>query len=247
MSEKKEIVFAKTLEQVRAMAREQGNCVSEEQVREAFREQDLSESQLQLVFDYLIRHKIGIGNPPDPEESLSEEERDYLQVYLEELAEIPLYSDGEVQAFTISAMAGEAEAKQKLIRHYLRDVADVARLYTGQGVMLEDLIGEGNVALAMGVDLLGSLESPAEAQRMLVRLMMDSMEEYIRENADNRKLDERIADQVNLVADKARQLAEELHRKVTPEELAAETGLSRKSIQDACRMSGYKIDDIEVK
>lgn len=244
MSDKKEVIFAKTLEQVRETAREQGGCIEEEQVREAFREQNLSESQLQLVFDYLTKHKIGIGTPPDPEGYLSEEERNYLQDYLRELAEIPTYSDGEVRAFTISAMAGEAEAKQKLIRHYLRCVTDVAKLYAGQGVLLEDLIGEGNVALAAGVDMLGCLESPAEAPGMLAMRMMDGMEESIRENADNRRLDQRIEDKVNLVADKAGQLAGELRRRVTPEELAAETGLSLKSIREACRMSGYQIEDI---
>ncbi|MCM1187886.1 MAG: hypothetical protein NC541_01140 [bacterium] len=246
MSESKEILFAETLEQIRKTAKEQGNCVSEKQVREAFRDQNFSEEQMQLVFDYLVKHRVGIGSPADPDEYLTDGERSYLQDYLDELERLPKYSEGEVQAFTISAMAGEGDAKEKLISHYLRDVADVAKLYTGQGVLLEDLIGEGNVALSVGVGMLGSLESPAEARGMLGKLMMDAMEEYIRESDANRKLDERIEGRVNLVADKARKLAEELHRKVTPEELAAETGLSLKSIRDACRMSGYKIGDIEM-
>ena len=32
----REVLFAKTLEQVRSLAKEQGNCVSEEQVQEPF-------------------------------------------------------------------------------------------------------------------------------------------------------------------------------------------------------------------
>ena len=32
----KEVLFAQTLEKVRKLAKEQGNCVSEEQVQEAF-------------------------------------------------------------------------------------------------------------------------------------------------------------------------------------------------------------------
>lgn len=244
MSQKKEILFAQTLEQVRRLAKEQGNCVSEEQVREAFAEQELNESQMQMVFDYLVKHKVGIGQPIDPDEFLTEEERDYLQDYLNEIAALPTYSAGELEAFTISAMAGEAEAQQKLVQGYLRDVVDIAKLYTGQGVFLEDLIGEGNVALTMGVGMLGSLEKPSEAQGMLAKLMMDAMEDYIQENAASAKTDRKVADKVNLVADKARELAEELHRKVTPEELARETGLSLKAIQDACRMSGFKIEDI---
>ena len=41
------------------------------------------------------------------------------------------------------------------------------------------------------------------------------------------------------------ELAEELHRKVTTEELMEETGMSRKMIEDAIRMSGFKIEDID--
>mgnify|MGYP007087806677 CR=1 FL=1 len=71
-------------EQVRKTAKEQGNCISEEQVKEAFAELDLSNEQLQMVFDYLLKHKIGIGQPMDPDEFLTEEEKDYLQEYLDD-------------------------------------------------------------------------------------------------------------------------------------------------------------------
>lgn len=245
MSQSKEILFAQTLENIRALAKEQGNCVSEDQVREAFAEQNLNESQLQMVFDYLVKHKVGIGQPVDLDEYLTDEERNYLQDYLDELAVLPGFTAGEMEAFTISAMAGEQDAQQKLIQNYLKDVVDIAMLYAGQGVFLEDLIGEGNVALAMGVSMLGSLETPSEAQGMLAKMIMDAMEEYIQENTSNEKIDQKVADKVNLVADKARELAEELHRKVTPEELAQESGMSLKTIRDAWRMSGYKIEDID--
>ncbi len=245
MSQNREILFAQTLETVRRKAREQGGCISRDQVREAFAGQDLSDEQLEMVFDYLEKHRVGIGEPVDPDEYLTEEERNYLQDYMDEIAALPVFGPGEIEACTLSAMAGEEEAQQKLIKHYLKDAADIARLYTGQGVSLEDLIGEGNLALAMGVSMLGSLEKPSEAPGMLAKLMMDAMEDYIRENAANEKTDQRIADKVNRVADKARELAEELHRKVTPEELARESGLSLRAIQDACRISGYKIEDIQ--
>ncbi|MCM1192582.1 MAG: hypothetical protein NC123_07830 [Butyrivibrio sp.] len=247
MSQSREVLFARTLEEVRAKAREQGNCLSKEQVREAFAGQQLGEEQLQMVFDYLVKHKVGIGQPVDPDEYLTDEERNYLQNYMDEIAALPTYSRGELEAVTLSAMAGEAEAQQKLVHCYLKDAVDIARLYAGQGVFLEDLIGEGNLALTMGVSMLGSLEKPSEAPGMLARLMMDAMEDYIRENAANEKTDRKVADKVNLVADKAGELAEALHRKVTPEELARESGLSLKSILDACRMSGYKIEDIQLR
>lgn len=245
MDQSREALFAQTLAAVRGKAKEQGNCLSREQVREAFAGQDLSEAQLGMVFDYLKKHKIGIGEPADPEEYLTGEERNYLQDYLHEIGELPVISQGEREALTLSAMAGDLRARQMLVQDCLKDVVDIAKLYVGQGVPLEDLIGEGNLALAAGVSMLGSLEKPSEAPGMLAKLMMDAMEDYIQENAANEKTDKKIADKVNLVADKARELAKELHRKVTVEELAEESGLSIKIIQDACRMSGYKIEDIQ--
>lgn len=240
----KEIWFAKTLEQVKQQAREQGSCISAEQVREVFKELELSDTQLQMVFDYLKKQKIGIDEPVDADEYLTDTERSYLQNYMEEITALPVYSPGEIEGYTIAAMAGEADAQAKLVEAYLKDVTDIAKLYTGQGVLLEDLIGEGNLALTFGVGMLGSLEKPEEAQGMLGKMIMDAMEEYIQENVSSEKTDRKVADKVNQVADKARELAEELHRKVTPEELAAETGLSVKSIRDAMRMSGFKIEDL---
>lgn len=241
----KELKFAQTLEKVRVLAKEQGNCVSEEQVKEAFAELDLNEEQLQMVFDYLLKHKVGIGMPVNLDDFLSDEERNYLQDYLDEIASLPTYTEGQIAAYTIAAMAGEVDAQQRIVEIYLKDVIDIAKLYAGQGVFLEDLIGEGNVALTIGAGMLGSLESPSEAAGMLAKMMMDAMEDYIQENADNEKQDNKMADKVNKVADKARELAEDLHRKVTVDELVQETGMSKKSILDALRMSGYKIEDIE--
>lgn len=243
----KEVLFAKTLEQVRILAKEQGNCVSEEQVKDAFAVLELDNDQLQMVFDYLVKHKVGIGEPVNPDDYLSDEERDYLQDYLNELDQLPGYSEGEITAYTISAMAGDNEAQNRLAEAYLKDVVEIAKLYAGQGVFLEDLIGEGNVALAFGVGMLGSLEKPEEAQGMLGKMMMNAMEDYIAENASNEKTDQKIVDRVNKVSDKAKELAGDLHRKVTVEELAQETGMPVKAIQDAVRMSGSQIEYIEEK
>lgn len=240
-----EVLFGKTLEQVKKTAKEQGNCISKEQVEEAFAPLGLNAEQMEMVYGYLHQHKIGIGEPVDLEEYLADEEKDYLDTYLNELKELPEVSSGEREAITLSAMAGDTDAQSRLTEIYLPEVVQIAKLYAGQGVYLEDLIGEGNVALAMGVTMLGALEHESEAQGMLGKMIMDAMEEYIAENAEEAKKDKRIADKVNKVADAARELSEELHRKVTIEEVMEESGLSRKAIEDAMRMSGGKIEDLE--
>ena len=239
-TEKKELLFAQTLEQVRKTAKEQGNCISKEQVEEAFAALALSGEQMDMVYAYLHQRKI--GEPVDPEEYLAPEEKDYLETYLSQLRELPPVSDGEREAITLSAMAGDADARSRLTELYLPEVAEIAKLYAGQGVYLEDLIGEGNVAAAMGVTMLGALEHASEAQGMLGKMIMDAMEEYIARNAEEVKKDQRILDKVNQVAKTANELYAELHRKVTVEEVMQESGLSRRAVEDAIRMSGDKIE-----
>ena len=241
----RENLFTTTLEQVKKTAGEQGNCISGEQVEEAFAPLALSEEQMSMVYEYLHQNKIGVGEPVDLDEYLADEEKDYLDTYLQELKMLPELTEGEREAVTLSAMAGDADAQNRLTEVFLPEVVEIAKLYAGQGVYLEDLIGEGNMALAIGVTMLGALEHASEAQGMLGRMIMDAMEEYIGLNAEETKKDKQIADKVNKVADAARELSEELHRKVTVEEVMTESGLSRKAIEDAVRMCGGKIEDLE--
>ena len=241
----RKLIFVETLEKVRKIAKDQGNCISEDQIKEAFAQMDLNEEQLEQIYDYLRKHKVSFGEPVDLDEYLTDEEKDYVKEYLDELALLPMVTSGEKEAITLSAMAGDLDAQSKLIEIYLPYVVDVAKLYSGQGVLLEDLIGEGNVALTMGVTMLGCLENAAEAQGMLGKLLMDAMEEYISENAEDEKVDKRIEAKVNKVAEAARALAQDMGRKVTFEELAEETKMSLKAITDAMRLSGFKIEDLE--
>lgn len=240
-----EILFAKTLEEVRKLAKEQQNCISQKQVKDAFGELSLTEEQLELVYDYLRKRKIGIDEPADPDAYLTEEETDYLAEYQKVIAVPEPLKDGEKEALFLSAMAGEGAAREKLIHQYLPQVVEISKLYTGQGVLLEDLIGEGNVALSAGVTMLGCAEHAMEAEGMLVKMIMDAMEESIAEHMQETEKDQKVVRRVNQVADRAREFAEELHRKVTVEELAGETGMSQKSIRDAMRMSGFAIEDLE--
>lgn len=240
-----EALFARTLEQVKELAAGQGGWIGEEEVQEAFAPLGLSGEQLQMVYDYLVKHKIGIGAPVNPDDYLTEEEKNYLQNYLDELESLPKATPGEKEAITLSAMAGDLDAQGQLAIFYLPDVVEVARLYSGQGVPLEDLIGEGNLALTAGVSMLGALERTDEAQGMLGKMMMDAMEELIQQQQTAEKADQKMTQRINKVLEEARSLSEELHRKVTVEELAQEAKLSEKAIREAVRLSGHQIEYLE--
>lgn len=243
----REAEFAIILKEVKRKARAGQNFITGAEIEEAFASLSLAPEQMEMVYAYLRENKIGIDEPADEDIGLEEEERNYLDAYLDSLKALPDVSEGEREAITLSAMAGDRDAAVRLTELMLPEVPQIAKLYAGQGVGLEDLIGEGNVALSFGVTMLGALEHAREAQGMLGKMIMDAMEDCIAEKAAEEKSDQKIADKVNKVADAANALREELRRAVTVEELMEESGLSRKAIEDAIRVSGDKIESIERK
>ncbi|MCR5799970.1 MAG: hypothetical protein K6G69_07840 [Lachnospiraceae bacterium] len=243
----RELLFAKKIEELKELAAGQGGMVTTAQVEQMFEELKLEKSGMDLVYDYLKTKKIGVDTKIDPDDYLSNDEVDYLNTYMDSLLELPSYTDGEKQAIYMSAMAGDTAGKSRLIELMLPNVVDIAKLYASQGMFIDDLIGEGNVALSMGVEMLGALEAPEEVPGMLTGMIMDAMEDALGEEADSKKIDEKLVEKVNKVADEAGELAEALGRKVTVDEIVAEGKLSRKAVMDAIRLSGRKIDDIEIK
>ena len=240
-----EMDFAARLEKIKQLARNQGGMIQEKQVRDAFADMHFDEGQMKLVFDYLAGQKIGIGEPLNPEDYLSEEEIDWLDSYLESLTGLAELSDGEKEAVLLSAMAGDGDARRRLTEIYLPQVVDIARLYDGQGALLEDLIGEGNVALSIAVQMLETAENASEAEGLIGSMIMEAMENHIAENTQQAQTGQKIADKVNRVADQARELAESLGRKVTLAELADETGMSLFELKEAVDLSGDAIEDID--
>ena len=241
----KEKEFAETLKYVTRLARENKNVISKEQVDDAFSELDLDEKQLQMVYEYLNQHKIGIDEAIDTSDNLTTEENNYLQDYLESLEGLDKLSDGEKEAIAMAAIAGDKNAQDKLIENYLPLVVDVARMYAEQGVFLEDLIGEGNVALTKGVTMLDAVGEPSEVESFLYKLMLDAMEKIIEENLAEDTGMQKVLNLVNEVNDKAKELSEDLRRKVTVEELMEETGWDEEKIRDAIKFSGDNIEDID--
>lgn len=240
-----EELFRKQLLALITTAKKQGMSVTDEQVKAAFPGMELTDSKLELIYEYLKNSKITVGDAPDYEELLTDEDRNYLEDYKRELKELPKYSDREKEQIIIEAFGGDRLAKEKLMHLFLPQVVEISKLYTGQGVLVEDLIGEGNVALAMAMDMFDCIEKPDEMEGFLSKMIMDAMEQSIETELSESQQDQEIADKVNKVAKAARELAEDLRRPVSISELAKETEFSEEEIKEVLSVTGYKIEDID--
>lgn len=241
----REQAFLALLQDTLKQARRGGGRISRQEITEIFGEYAPREEQLGQVEDYLRAHKIAVEGEAGSGDALPEDEEAFLTSYLEMLREIPRVSDNVLEALKISAMAGETSARRELAEQMLGIVVDIAKLYVGQGVSIEDLIGAGNEALMLGTAMLGHLESPAEVEGELGRRIMDAMEDLIASMLDEKALGREMEDLANLVADEARKLAQVMGRKVTAQELAAEGKVTLEQIREAERLTGGKIKDLE--
>jgi RNA polymerase primary sigma factor len=76
---------------------------------------------------------------------------DSLRLYLREISRISLLSAQRELDLAQRVERGDRDARNHLIEANLRLVVSIAKRYVGQGLALEDLIGEGNIGLIRAV------------------------------------------------------------------------------------------------
>src|SRR5262249_29452122 len=76
---------------------------------------------------------------------------DSLRLYLREISRISLLSAQSELEIARRVARDDRRARNQLIEANLRLVVSIAKKYVGQGLALEDLIGEGNIGLIRAV------------------------------------------------------------------------------------------------
>jgi RNA polymerase nonessential primary-like sigma factor len=77
---------------------------------------------------------------------------DTTQHYLNQIGARPLLTAAEESHYATLAKAGNFAARQKMIEHNLRLVVSIAKHYINRGVVLLDMIEEGNIGLMRAID-----------------------------------------------------------------------------------------------
>lgn len=74
------------------------------------------------------------------------------RLYLREICQTPLLSAQEERDLAAAIARGDRDARNRMVQANLRLVVKIAREYLGRGMVLEDLIGEGNVGLILAAE-----------------------------------------------------------------------------------------------
>ena len=252
--------FRKIIIKIRALAKSQSESISKEQVHEKFVPANITDEQLMLVYKYLEEEKVTLFETEEDRLAVSEKEiddgseavtvsddavNDCLKIYFDTLDELEEPDADSRKKIIEDILDNRDKAEELLPELYVKAVVDIARLYEGQGVTLEDLIGEGNIGILLGIKMLDCCESAEEVEEFITKMIMDSMESIILEKASFDDFDVKTLERVNDLNEKAREIAEDLERKVTVEELAAELNVEVDYIRETVRLSGNAISYIE--
>ena len=152
-----------------------------------------------------------------------EETSEPLQIYLNEIGQIPLLSEEEERILGERSARGDEEARKKLSEGNLRLVVSLAKRYTGRGIPLMDLIKEGNMGLmraAEKYDYTKENRFSTYASWWIKEAMQRAIDQQSREI----RVPVHVAENMKRVQKTARELQQSLGRDATPKEIAEKLG-----------------------
>ena len=240
--------FLEKLSGLVKMAKAQENQITIDEVKTYFAEEDLTEEQMELVFDYLLAQKVVVKgylkmDASETEEekiTLTDDEEAYLKEYLEDLKAFKKEEVGEREGLYEKVAWGDEIARQRLIELYLLDVVEIAKEMYHPEVFLGDLIQEGNVGLIMGIEM---ISENAGAHEFIVSQIKESIQALIEEHTELKNRDKKMIEKVSLLDESITNLTEELGRKVSIDELAVYMGMDEEEILDILKLTGEETED----
>lgn len=249
--------FRSKLSGVLALAIENQNRLTCDQVEAYFEEDQLSKEQMELVFDYLLAQKVAVkgyekigGSVVEAEESmeaLTVDEEAYLAEYTVDLEAIRGEKDGELLSLYEQINKGDILAKSRVTELYLKRVVEIGKEMRRVEIFLGDMIQEGNVSLMVALETLPELEVVGEKgmEEYIESEIRQGIQMLIEETTDLKGRDQRMVEKVTELDETISKLTEDLGRKVTIDELALYMELSEDEILEILKLTGEEVEEEE--
>ncbi len=161
---------------------------------------------------------------------------DPVKVYLKDIGRVPLLSIEEEIDLAKKMQEGDEEAKKKLSEANLRLVVNIAKRYTGRGMLFLDLIQEGNLGLMKAVEKFDYTKG-FRFSTYATWWIRQAITRAIADQARTIRIPVHMVETINKLTRTTRLLVQEYGRDPTPEEIAKVMGISEERVREIQRIS----------
>jgi RNA polymerase primary sigma factor len=152
-----------------------------------------------------------------------------LSTYLREIGRIPLLTHKEEFELARKIKKRDAAARERMISSNLRLVVTIAHDYANLGLPLLDLISEGNIGLTKAVERFDTAKG-AKLSTYAMWWIKQSIKRALANQSKTIRLPVHLIDKVAKVRRVSLQMAEELGREPTDDELGEELGIAGEKV-----------------
>ncbi len=161
---------------------------------------------------------------------------DPVKVYLKDIGRVPLLTMEEEIDLAKRMQEGDEDAKRKLCEANLRLVVNIAKRYTGRGMLFLDLIQEGNLGLMKAVEKFDYTKG-FRFSTYATWWIRQAITRAIADQARTIRIPVHMVETINKLTRTTRLLVQEYGRDPTPEEIAQEMGISEERVREIQRIS----------
>ena len=196
--------FMETLQSVAEIMRTAETPMTEEEILGYFKDMELSDTQKNMVMDYLnnvenqAEEETTDGGQTESESEMPVESKVY-QMYLEDLAGIPEYNEEERITFYKALLAGDEKAIEPISMFSLRNVLKIADKYIEPKLLVEDLVQEGNVALFLKLSELCGCGQSYDVEQELENAIEQAIVAYASKMSNEREQESTLVGKLSLV------------------------------------------------
>ncbi len=148
-----------------------------------------------------------------------------IEQYLQEIGRFRLLTEEEEIALSRRILQGDATAREEMIQCNLRLVVSIAKCYSNCGLVLLDVIAEGNLGLLKAVERYNP-ESGRRFSTYASWWIKQTIRRALSSKVKNVRVPTYMAEMVSRWKRVSSELAQELQRAATPEEIADEMSLN---------------------
>src|SRR2546428_11848470 len=152
-----------------------------------------------------------------------------LKRYLQEIGQFPLLTPQEEIELAGKIKKGDAAARERMINANLRLVVTIARDYANLGLPLLDLISEGNIGLTKAVERFDPTKG-AKLSTYAMWWIKQSIKRALANQSKTIRVPVHLADKLAKMRRVWRQMADEIARDPTDDELGEELGIATEKV-----------------